>query len=507
MAKAKDKKVNGDKLTSTELFNHLFEACNILRGPINQDDYKSYVTPILFFKRLSDVYDEETAKALDESGGDYEYAGFPENHRFVIPEGCHWQDVRDRTENIGGGIVYAINKIERANPTTLYGTFSHFDEANWTDKTKLSDERLKDLVEHMSKINLGNNSYSADILGDSYEYLIKKFADLSKKNAGEFYTPRSVVKLLVKILDPKAGETVYDPACGTGGMLIEAINYIHNDAMVYGRIYGQEKNFANSAIAKMNLLLHGAIDFNVMQGDTLLEPKFMTRGQMARFDNVIANPPFSLDKWGDVPFSTDVYGRNIWGTPPQSNGDYAWIQHMVSSMTRDKGRCAVVLPQGVLFRGQKEYELRKQMIESDKLECVITLANNLFYGATIPACILIFRSRKVEFRKNQVLLIDASSIYTAKRAQNILEPENIDEIFSIYAKYESVEEKAKLVTTDDIVAKDYKLSVNQYVEKKQIETISLVEARSNFDKAMQEVFAAEEEFYSLLKEGGYIDEQ
>lgn len=418
MSKSKEK-ISNNELTSTQLYNHLFEACNILRGPINQDDYKNYVTPILFFKRLSDVYDEETQKALEESGGDYEFASFPENHRFIIPEGCHWNEIRERTENIGGAIIYAINKIERANPSTLYGIFSSFDEANWTDKNKLSDERLKNLVEHMSKVNVGNKNYSADILGDSYEFLIKKFADLSKKNAGEFYTPRPVIKLLIKILAPQAGETVYDPACGTGGMLIEAIHYIHNDTMVYGKIYGQEKNLSTSAIAKMNLLLHGAIDFTIMQGDTLRNPMYLNRGSLAKFDCVIANPPFSLNNWGEEVFSQDVYGRNLWGTPPQSNGDYAWIQHMVSSMSKGKGRCAVVLPQGALFRGQKEYGLRKEMVESDKLECVITLANNLFYGATIPACLLIFRDRKVEYRKNQVLLIDASNIYTAKRAQNV----------------------------------------------------------------------------------------
>ena len=201
---------HAEETTSQKLFSHLFEACNILRGPINQDEYKSYVTPILFFKRLSDVYDEETQTALEESGGDEEFASFPENHRFVIPHGCHWQDVREASENVGVAIVNAMNGIERANPDTLSGVFSSFDDANWTDKTKLSDERLKDLIEHMSKIKVGNNNYSADVMGDSYEFLIKKFADLSKKNAGEFYTPRSIVKLLIMLMAPKAGETVYD---------------------------------------------------------------------------------------------------------------------------------------------------------------------------------------------------------------------------------------------------------------------------------------------------------
>ena len=237
-----------EETTSQKLFSHLFEACNILRGPINQDEYKSYVTPILFFKRISDVYDEETQIALEESGGDEEYASFAENHRFIIPDGCHWQDVREASENVGVAIVTAMNGIERANPDTLSGVFSSFDDANWTDKTKLSDERLKDLIEHMSKIKVGNSNYSADVMGDSYEFLIKKFADLSKKNAGEFYTPRSIVKLLIMLLAPKAGETVYDPACGTGGMLIEAIRFMKGDKLTYGRIYGQEKNLAPSVL-------------------------------------------------------------------------------------------------------------------------------------------------------------------------------------------------------------------------------------------------------------------
>lgn len=213
-----------EETTSQQLFAHLFEACNILRGPINQDEYKSYVTPILFFKRISDVYDEETQAALERSGGDEEYASFPENHSFDIPEGCHWQDVREASENVGVAIVKAMNGIERANPDTLSGVFSSFDDANWTDKTKLSDERLKNLIEHMSKIKVGNTNYSADVMGDSYEFLIKKFADLSKKSAGEFYTPRSIVKLLIMLMDPKIGETVYDPACGSRVIIMTEAN-------------------------------------------------------------------------------------------------------------------------------------------------------------------------------------------------------------------------------------------------------------------------------------------
>jgi len=369
-----------EETSSQKLYNHLFEACNILRGPINQDEYKSYVTPLLFFKRISDVYDEETEKALTESSGDEEFASFAENHSFIIPDGCHWIDVRNASINVGTVIVNAMSGIERANPDTLSGVFSSFDDATWTDKSKLSDERLKNLIEHMSSIKVGNNNYSADVMGDAYEYLIKKFADLSKKNAGEFYTPRSIVKLLVGLLNPKPGDEVYDPACGTGGMLIEAIHHINNDKLTYGRIYGQEKNLATSAIARMNLFLHGAKDFKILQGDTLRSPKFLRAGKIQTFDCVIANPPFGLDKWGSEQFSSDPFGRNIWGSPTDSSADFAWLQHMIKSMNEKTGRCAVILPQGVLFQKGKEAEMRTKMVETDMIECVISLVQGVFFS-------------------------------------------------------------------------------------------------------------------------------
>lgn len=495
-----------EETTSQKLFSHLFEACNILRGPINQDEYKSYVTPILFFKRLSDVYDEETQVALEESGGDEEYASFPENHRFVIPEGCHWQNVRETSANIGLAIVNAMTGIERANPDTLSGVFTSFDDAVWTDKSKLSDARLKDLIEHMSKIQVGNNNYSADIMGDSYEYLIKKFADLSKKSAGEFYTPRAVVSLLIKMLAPQAGETVYDPACGTGGMLIESIRYMHNDKMTYGKIYGQEKNLATSAIARMNLFLHGAQDFKITQGDTLRSPNYMYRGSLQRFDCVIANPPFSLENWGAEPFLSDIYGRNIWGCPTDANADFAWIQHMVSSMKSVTGRCAVVLPQGVLSRGNREAEIRKQMILSDKLECVISVVNNLFYGAIVPACILVFRDKKPDAHKGKVCMIDASAIYTAQRAQNVLSEENVDEIYNLYSDFIDVAEKAKVVTIPEIEAQDFVLTVNRYVKKAALPLKPLSEAYQAYLEATEIVADQEARLDMLLKEGGYFNE-
>jgi type I restriction enzyme M protein len=495
-----------EETTSQKLFFHLLEVCNILRGPINQDEFKSYVIPILFYKRLSDVYDEETQSALEESGGDEEYASFPENHRFVIPDGCHWKDVREASTDVGVAIVNAMNGIERANPDTLSGVFSSFDDANWTDKTKLSDERLKNLIEHMSKLKVGNNNYSADVMGDSYEFLIKKFADLSKKNAGEFYTPRSIVRLLVMLLAPQAGESVYDPACGTGGMLIEAIRYMKSDKRTYGRIYGQEKNLATSAIARMNLFLHGAKDFSVTQGDTLRSPNYLWRGSLQTFDCVVANPPFSLKSWGAEQFSSDVYGRNLWGCPTDSNGDFAWLQHMVASMSPKTGRCAVVLPQGVLFRSGKEGEIRRRLVESDKLECVITLPSGVFYSTGVSACILFLNNNKDAGHRGKICLIDASGIYTPQRAQNIMTEEDILKVFNFYVGYEDVVEHVKVVDIADVQDKGYTLAINNYIERHEQETISPEEVRKQYSEAFAAMLRAETKMKKLLLEGGYVSE-
>ncbi len=498
--------MDAEETSSQKLFNYLYEDCNILRGPINQDEYKSYVTPILFFKRLSDVYDEEHEQALINSGGDEEYANFPENYSFVIPDGCHWNDVRNVSQNVGQAIVNAMTGIERANPDYLSGVFSSFDDANWTDKSNLSDERLKNLIEHMSGIKVGNYNYSADVMGDAYEYLIKKFADLSKKNAGEFYTPRTVVKLMVRLLDPQAGETVYDPACGTGGMLIEAIRHIHDDQMTYGRIYGQEKNLSTSAIARMNLFLHGAREFKILQGDTLKNPLFIEGDHLKTFDCVLANPPFSLKHWGTSAFEHDKYGRNIWGCPSDSNADFAWLQHMIASMDPDHGRVAVVLPQGVLFRRGKDGKMRKSLIESDLLEAVITLKGGIFYGAGVSACILFLKRDKSKNHVGHVCMIDASEIYTPQRAQDYMSEEDIAKVFKLYTDYKDVVERCKIVSLADIKSNGYTLSTNAYIEKKPIPITPPSVVRENYFMAYNRAIKSEKKLRELLIEGGYLDE-
>jgi type I restriction enzyme M protein len=501
-----DAESTAEETTSQKLFNHLFEACNILRGPINQDEYKSYVTPILFFKRISDVYDEEYADAMEFSGGDVEYAEAEDMHSFVIPEGCHWDDVRAASQNVGKAIVKAMTGIEKANPDTLSGVFSSFDDATWTDKNKLTDERLKNLIEHMSYIKVGNKNYSADIMGDSYEYLIKKFADMSKKNAGEFYTPRTIVKLMVELLDPKPGETVCDPACGTGGMLIEAIHHMNNDHLTWGRIFGQENNLSTSAIARMNLYLHGAKDVQVKQGDTLRNPLFLEKGKLKTFDCVLANPPFGMEKWGSQQFESDMFGRNIWGCPTDSSADFAWLQHMVKSMNRDTGRCAVVLPQGVLFHSGKEGDMREKLVRSDKLEAVITLASGVFYSTGVSACILFLNNKKGHKHKGRICLIDGSEIYTAKRAQNEISPDDVKTLYKLYSDYTDVIERCRIVSLQDVEDGGFDLSVKRYIKKKKQETVSPEVVRKNYYAALEAVRNAEVKMQKLLVEGGYVHE-
>ncbi len=493
------------ELSKSELGNHLLGACDILRGPINQDEYKSYVTPVLFFKRLSDVYDEETEEAMEMSGGDAEFASLPENHSFVIPDGCHWSDVRNASSNVGKAIVDAMVGIERANPESLSGLFSSFDDASWTDKGKLSDERLKDLIEHFSSKRFGNANYSADVMGDAYEYLIKKFADMQKKNAGEFYTPREIVKLMVTLLEPRPGETVYDPACGTGGMLIEAVRQMDNSRLSYGKLYGQEQNLSTSAIARMNLYLHGAKDFHVAQGDTLRDPAFHEAGRLKTFDCVIANPPFSLKNWGSDVFSSDPWGRNIWGTPTDKSADFAWVQHMVCSMNEEDGRCAVVLPQGALFHGGKEGEIRKKLVESDKLECVITLASGVFYSTGVSACILLLNNRKPIEHRGRVCIVDGSKIFTAQRAQNVISESNAQEMLSLYQGYEPVIEKCAIASLEDIENEGFILSASNYVERERAEVEPPAETRRRFYALLEKTRESERRLADLLRKGGYID--
>jgi len=492
-------------ITLGQLEGHLWESANILRGPVDAADFKTYIFPLLFFKRICDVWDEEYQEIVDETG-DEQLAWFPESHRFQIPEDCHWNDVRTKASNVGTALQRAMREIEKANPDTLYGVFG---DAQWSNKERLSDALLKDLIEHFSKLPFGNKNVNSDLLGDAYEYLIKKFADATNKKAGEFYTPRSVVRLMIDMLDPKEAETIYDPACGTGGMLLAAVQHVkeqHGDVKrLWGKLYGQEKNLTTSSIARMNLFLHGIEDFQVVRGDTLRNPAFFEVDRLATFDCVIANPPFSLEKWGEDLWLNDPFGRNFAGLPPSSSGDFAWVQHMVKSMADVNGRMAVVLPQGALFRKGVEGSIRQKLLEMDLVEAVIGLAPNLFYGTGLAACILVLRKRKPVKHKKKVLIADASRLFRRGRAQNYLEPEHAAEILGWYRGFADVQDAARVVSLDEIKAEDWTLNISRYVLPPLQEDIPpLPDAIAAFKDALTRCREAEERLAQVMTEGGWL---
>lgn len=487
------------KLTLSQLEQYLSKAAWILKGPVDASDFKVYIFPLLFFKRISDVYDEEYQNALQESGGDVEYAQLPEFHRFVLPEGCHWNSVRETTTNVGLAIEQALRGIEQANQEFLYGIFG---DAQWSNKNKLSDRLLTDLIEHFSQYNLSNSNVDADLLGQAYEYLIKHFADLTNKKAGEFYTPRSVVHLLGLILDPHEGETIYDPACGTGGMLLECVAHLKENNEDYRtlKLYGQEKNLTSSSIARMNMFLHGIEDFQIARGDTLRNPAFFEGDRIKSFDCVIANPPFSLKEWGAENWANDPFGRNIAGVPPQGNGDMAWVQHMIKSMN-STGRMTVVLPHGALFRKGAEGRIREELIKQDMLEAVIGLGPNIFYGTQLAACVMVFKQNKEASKKSKVIFIDGADQVRVGRAQNFLEKEHVQQIFDWYESFENVENYVQVVSLSDIEENDFNLNIPLYVEKAIEDNLPTVEeAITELKQAWKASLDAEERFKNILKD-------
>ena len=455
-----------EKVTVQEIESYLWGSANYLRNKIDAGDYKAYIFPLMFYKRICDVYDEEYQKALAESSGDAEYAASEVNHQFQIPKGSHWNDLRKVTKDVGQKILKSMRSIEKANPNLLYGIFG---DANWGNKDRLSDETLANLVEHFSKLNLSHKTISDDLMGTAYEYLIKKFADDSGHTAAEFYTNRTVVTLMTELLDPKPGESVYDPTCGTGGMLLECVNHLKRQNKEYRSIhlFGQEKNVITSTIARMNMLLHGFEDARIRRGDTLSEPLFLEDDKLQKFDVILANPPYSVNRWNRDAFSRDSFGRNIYGTPPQKKADYVFVQHIVCSLS-ENGRAAILLPHGILS-SESESHIREKLVKDDKLVCIIGLAKDMFYNSPMRACIMIFENRKKTSRKNKVLFIDVEDKFQRIRNKNFLTKKNIEEISKIYYNFKNVTGVSYVATIDEILENNSLLNISLYVQQETTE--------------------------------------
>lgn len=486
------------ELDQKSLEKYLWGAATTLRGTIDAGDYKQYIFPLLFFKRISDVYDEEFEKALAESDGDMEYAAFAENHHFQIPEGARWQDVREVTVNIGQALQGAMRAIEQANPDTLQGIFG---DASWTNKDRLSDAMLTNLIEHYSQHTLNLATVPDDKLGNAYEYLIKEFADDSGHTAAEFYTNRTVVKLMTMIMDPQPGESVYDPTCGSGGLLLNCALHLKDEGKEYRtlKLYGQEINLLTSAIARMNMFMHGIEEFEIVRGDTLANPGLIENGELKKFNVILANPPYSIKSWDRQSFENDPYGRNLWGTPPQGCADYAFQQHIQKSLDLGNGRSISLWPHGILFR-DAEMQMRRKMIEEDLVECVIGLGPNLFYNSPMEACLLITKTKKDESKKGKVLIINA--VKEVRKDKNIafLENNHIERIYNAYTTYKDEEGFCKVVSIEDVLKHNASLNMALYVSNvdSSEEQISLDDALTNWSQSSEQLKASMEQLFKEL---------
>jgi len=456
-------------MTQKQLEEYLWGAANILRGMIDAADFKQYIFPLLFFKRISDVWDEEFQTALADSGNDMTYAEFRENHWFDIPSGCHWKNIRSKSVDVGKHLQNALRKIENANFEQLHDVFG---DAQWTNKKRMSDEKMLDLIEHFSKMDLSLKNVPHDVMGDGYEYLIKKFADDSGHTAAEFYTNRTVVKLMTMITDPQPGESVYDPTCGSGGILLNSALYLKEQKKEFRtlKLYGQGLNLITSAIARMNMYMHNVDEFQIVQGDTLDNPQLLENDELRKFDVIMANPPYSVKRWNQDKWLNDPYGRNIWGTPPQGCADYAFQQHIIKSLKSDFGRCVVLWPHGVLFR-DSESEIRKKMIEADLVDAVIGLGKNLFYNSSMESCLLVCKKKKPKERKGKIIFINAVNEVKIDRSNAWLESQHIKKINDTYWKFKDVEGFAKVVTVEEVLKNFANLTISLYAKKINFENV------------------------------------
>lgn len=460
----------GNKLTLPQLEQFLWKSADILRGKIDSSDYKKYIFGFLFYKRISDIWDEEYGELMVEYN-DKNIASADYNHRFQVPKDCKWKVIQEQAENIGDRLNKVFEKLTNANSPKLDKIF---DDLDFSNRDRFPNETLQNLINHFSQYNFGNNYISSDLLGDAYEYLIKEFASDAGKKGGEFYSPREVERVIINILKPNPKDHIYDMAAGSCGFLLEAYNYLKKKSgekiakKLY--LYGQEINLGTFAIAKINMFLHSLDSADIRRGDTLADPKFLDKdGSLKKFDICVANPPYSIKDWCFETFKNDKYGRcDNYDAPPNKKADYAFVLHMIKSM-KENGKAGIILPHGVLFRGGSEGRIREQILKNDLIEAIIALPPKLFYGTGIPAAILILNKNKDKAKKDKVLIIDAEKDFLEGKNQNFLRQKDIDKIVKAFDNYKNIDKYAKVVEMKEVVENDFNLNVRRYVDNSDVE--------------------------------------
>ncbi len=466
----KDAPEKEEKMSLEVLKSFLWKSADILRGKIDSGDYKTYIFGLLFYKRISDVWDEEYESIL-EKFHDEELAHADYNHKFQVPKDCRWSEIQKEAINIGAKFNDVFDKITTANSPKLDKIFNNL---NFADKDRFPNETLQRLVNHFSKYNFGNTYINSDILGDAYEYLIKQFASDSGKKGGQFYSPREIERVIMKIIKPDAKSHVHDPTCGSGGFLLEAYHYVREkfSDKEARKMYlsGQEIEIGTFGIAKINMFLHGLESTDIRRGDTLADPQFLDKaGKMQTFSHVVANFPYSIKEWEWDTFVHDKHARTDgYELPPKKNADYAFILHIIKSLN-ENGKAGIVVPHGVLFKSDTSGRIREQVLKNDLIEAVIAMPSKLFFGVGIPVALLILNKTKPANHKNKILFIDAERDYQEGKNQNSLRNQDIEKIASAFDNWKDINKYARVISAEEIKENDYNLNVRRYIDSSEIE--------------------------------------